>query len=186
MTDFFTGDWHLGHNNIIKYANRPFKDIDEHDSTIIYNVNSLVMPGDRLFNVGDVAFKGAVDQIEVYRRRFNCKNIFVTFGNHDLKNQKILSKFFTILPAEYMYESEGYSIVLSHYAMRVWNKSHHGVAQLYGHSHGKLPPIPGYKAFDVGVDSWDYKPISLAQVKAEMNRLCPSGVTTTGDHHGKK
>jgi hypothetical protein len=29
--------------------------------------------------------------------------------------------------------------VLCHYAMRVWNRSHHGAWHLYGHSQGESP-----------------------------------------------
>ena len=31
-------------------------------------------------------------------------------------------------------------VVLCHYAMRVWDRSHYGSWHLYGHSHGNLPP----------------------------------------------
>ena len=41
-------------------------------------------------------------------------------------------------------------IVLCHYAMRVWNKSHHGNFMLYGHSHGSLADDPNSMSFDVG------------------------------------
>jgi calcineurin-like phosphoesterase family protein len=43
---------------------------------------------------------------------------------------------------------------------------------LYGHSHGGLPPVPGAPSFDIGVDAWEYRPLSLTEVKAEMKRLC--------------
>jgi hypothetical protein len=36
----------------------------------------------------------------------------------------------------------GQPIVLCHYAMRVWNRSHHGAWHLYGHSRGNLPAAP--------------------------------------------
>lgn len=178
--DYFTGDWHLDHANIIKYCNRPFKSVGEMNSTIIDNINDVVMPNDRIFNVGDVALRANLGAL---RKRINCKNIFVVPGNHDRVNE--LKNHFTVLPQCYVYENEGYSIVLCHYAMRVWARSHHGVAHLYGHSHGTLPPIDGLMTFDVGVDCWNYKPLSLNQVKAEMKRLCPLGKTLSGDHHGK-
>jgi len=37
MKFWFTSDYHLGHANIIKYCNRPFKGIDQMNSTIIRN-----------------------------------------------------------------------------------------------------------------------------------------------------
>ena len=60
-------------------------------------------------------------------------------------------------------------IVLNHYAMRTWNKSHHGSWHLFGHSHNTL--LPHGQSFDVGVDCWDYTPISVEQVKDKMATL---------------
>ncbi len=42
-------------------------------------------------------------------------------------------------------------IVLCHYAMRVWNASHHGAWQLFGHSHANLEEVG--MQMDVGVDN---------------------------------
>ncbi len=184
MTDWFTGDTHFSHANIIQYCSRPFKDISEMDSVIINNLNDLVLPDDRLFHLGDVAFKGAAGTLPKLRARINCKNIFVVPGNHD--REKELRRYFTTLPQCYIYRDGDYRIVLSHYAMRVWSSSHHGTTHLFGHSHGKLPIIPETAAFDIGVDCWNFKPLNLNQVKAEMKRLCPLGKTFVGDHHGAK
>ena len=62
------------------------------------------------------------------------------------------------------------SIVLLHYAMKVWNKSHHGAWHLYGHSHGSLPESEDSLSFDCGVDSHDYRPISYDEVKRIMSK----------------
>jgi calcineurin-like phosphoesterase family protein len=61
------------------------------------------------------------------------------------------------------------SIVLFHYALRVWNRAHYGAWHLYGHSHGTLPDIPGSLSLDVGVDCHDFTPLSYNEVKAMMN-----------------
>lgn len=75
MTTWFTGDWHLGHTNIIRYCNRPFKDVTEMNSSLINNINELVMPNDRIINLGDVAFKGAEEMLPKWLARINCKDI---------------------------------------------------------------------------------------------------------------
>jgi calcineurin-like phosphoesterase family protein len=57
--------------------------------------------------------------------------------------------------------------------MRVWPKSHYGTWHLFGHSHGCLEPWG--KSFDVGVDAWQMRPISINQVKEKMDTLVVVG-----------
>lgn len=176
--DWFTSDWHIDHFNIIKYCFRPFKTTEEMNNFILNETNKLVMPNDRLFHLGDVALK-KIDLANL-KSRINCKHIYVIPGNHD--REELLKKSFIVLPAEYMYENGDYRVVLSHYAMRVWNHAHHGAGHLYGHSHGKLSPATGpdgrgLSCFDIGVDCWDYRPLSLTEVKAEMKRRTSTVLT---------
>jgi len=70
------------------------------------------------------------------------------------------------------------SIVLCHYAFRVWNKWRYGAWNLYGHSHGSLSPLPQSLSLDVGVDCHDFTPLSYTQVKAIMSTrgfVAPTG-----------
>ena len=53
----------------------------------------------------------------------------------------------------------GHTIVLCHYALRVWHKSHFNSLHFYGHSHGRLPGV--VKSFDVAVDTMNFSPISI-------------------------
>jgi calcineurin-like phosphoesterase family protein len=55
--------------------------------------------------------------------------------------------------------------------MRSWPNSHYASWHLYGHHHGKLPPYG--LSFDVGVDCWDFAPVSLGQVEEKMKTLKP-------------
>lgn len=44
-------------------------------------------------------------------------------------------------------------------------------------------------AFDIGVDAWDYQPLSLTQVKAEFKRLSSTqvkGLIAMDDHHRRE
>lgn len=182
--DWFTADTHLGHHNIIRYCNRPFTDVTHMGNVIISNTNEVVRPNDRLYHIGDVANKEQF--LAEYKERLICKNVFVIPGNHD--REQTLRKYFSVLPQCYMYTEFGnkeFRIVLCHYAMRVWEHSHHGAGMLYGHSHGGLPPVPGAPSFDVGVDSWQYHPLSIIDVKREMKRLCAlKSESTEHNHHG--
>lgn len=178
--DYFTSDTHFGHTNIIKYCNRPFEHVGVMDAKLLDNINEIVGQNDRLFHLGDVAFKGAAKYLPSIRSRIICKNVFVIPGNHDKESQ--LKGHFQILPQCYMYENDGFRMVLCHYAMRVWHHSHHGAGMLYGHSHGGLPAIPGASSFDIGVDCWQYRPLSLLDVKQEMKRLCALAPLPNPEH----
>jgi calcineurin-like phosphoesterase family protein len=72
-------------------------------------------------------------------------------------------------------------IVMCHYAMRVWNRSHRGAWMLYGHSHGSLPDDPGALSIDVGVDCHDYTPIS----HDDIGRIMAKKTWKPIDHHGR-
>ncbi len=63
---------------------------------------------------------------------------------------------------------EGQKIILFHYGLRTWHHDLRGSWHLYGHSHDKLPPYG--KSFDVGVDSWNFTPLSFEDVKREMDK----------------
>ena len=49
---FVTSDPHFYHDNIIKYCNRPFSNVDEMNLTLIRNWNSKVTPEDDVYVIG--------------------------------------------------------------------------------------------------------------------------------------
>lgn len=59
MNNWVTSDLHFGHKNIIKYENRPFKDIEEMDKAIIELWNKTVKKDDKIYILGDFSwYKG--------------------------------------------------------------------------------------------------------------------------------
>lgn len=81
MRTYFTSDWHLGHENIIKYSKRPFENADHMDRVIINNYNSTVGPLDVCYFVGDVGFCG-YEKMKNYISKLNGIKILI-LGNHD-------------------------------------------------------------------------------------------------------
>jgi calcineurin-like phosphoesterase family protein len=59
-------------------------------------------------------------------------------------------------------------IVLCHYSMNVWNRSHHGSWHLFGHSHGGLTDNPNSLSIDVGINCHNYYPIEFEEIKNKM------------------
>jgi calcineurin-like phosphoesterase family protein len=173
---WFTSDCHFGHFNILKLGKgRPFAHIDEMNEALIERHNAVVRPGDLVYNLGDFALKISQKETINIRRRLNG-NIYLISGNHDSIAKSIPGSFVWTKQLERIKPKiDGIPpITLCHYAMRVWHGSHKGTWQLYGHSHGSLPEIPTLLAFDVGVDCWNYTPVSIEQVAAKMKTKIPA------------
>ena len=186
---YFTSDLHLSHRNIIKYVNRPFAHADEMNEEIIQRWNKTVTNNDIIFCLGDVAFEKDRNKLEWMLGRLNGEKHLI-WGNHDklLKTIK-WSKYFQTatdmrivnIPPE-SNEGKGQRIVLCHYAFRVWDQSHHGTWNLYGHSHGTLPDDNKMLSCDVGVDCWDFAPVSMEQLNKFMSKKNWRAI----DGHGSK
>lgn len=182
MNTFFTADTHFQHANIIKYCNRPFPSVGEMDEALIRNWNSVVGPSDVTYHLGDFSFRDPSQ----YLRRLNG-HIYFVHGNHDkpMKHYQTIhdrERKVTFLPALAEATVECQTIVLCHYSLRTWNKSHYGVWHLYGHSHGTLPDDPHARSLDVGVDVHGYRPIAFEEVSIYMAKKLWKPI----DHHEEK
>ena len=172
ISTLFTADQHWFHTNSIQYCNRPFKTVDDMNSVLIDNWNSVVRPQDVVWHLGDFCFAKGESVIEYLCNSLNGK-INLVLGNHDkyIKNHRHVYKYFENVYNSYVETKvNGVDMTLCHYAMRVWNKSHWGSWHLYGHSHGTLPDINTSLSIDVGVDARNYTPISFEEVEAIMRK----------------
>jgi calcineurin-like phosphoesterase family protein len=131
---------------------------------IVQEWNKIVKPGDVAWILGDLCFKASV--WEKYASRFNGQ-INVIYGNHDPKEFRQRAKWtdykFASAHDVKMIEVNGQRIFMSHFAHRVWPNGHHGAWHLYGHDHGSLPDYG--MSTDVGVDAWNFKPVSFEELK---------------------
>lgn len=174
MNTWFTADPHFGHANIIRYCNRPFADSVEMDKEIIKRYNERVGRNDLVYIIGDFCF----NNFDFYFNQLNGLKVFVK-GNHDREAWKNREKFYAYSDSYREIKVNDQEITLCHYAMRVWNKSHYGSWNLYGHSHGSLPDDPHARAIDVGVDCHNYAPISFDEVARIMEKKLWKPI----DHH---
>ena len=166
MAIFFTSDTHFGHDAIRRNCNRPFADVKEMDRSLIANWNARVRRTDIVYHLGDFSYK-ACEGIADYRRKLNGMIHFIR-GNHDLQTEGLLESIFDSVGDLSSIKIEGQRIILCHYAMKVWDRSHLGSWQLFGHSHGNMPDDPQLLSLDVGVDCHNYQPISFEMVKEAM------------------
>jgi calcineurin-like phosphoesterase family protein len=162
---WFTADWHYSHTNIIKYCNRPFSNVDEMNATLINNFKNLVNRGkDTLYFLGDLSFN-AEDFKLLMEFVFPENTVFIR-GNHD-RVPKEIERLYKIYDQKTI-NIDGQIIILNHFCLRVWDRSHYNSWHLYAHSHGTLPSIG--KSHDVGVDNNNFMPISFEQLKKIMNK----------------
>jgi len=154
---FFTSDEHYGHANILNHCDRPYSSVEEMDAALIELHNSLVGKEDTVIHAGDFCFSKEREIAEGYLKRLNGEHIILK-GSHDYWPKDAHEIWEKKIEEEY--------VVVCHYAMRVWPRSHFNSWQLYGHSHGKLDPVG--KQWDVGVDNNDFLPVSFEQLKLVM------------------
>lgn len=189
---FFISDLHIGHQNVIRFDGRPFGSVDEMHKIMIEKWNSVVGDDDIVFYLGDLSHRCDIDTVKSVISQLKGK-IYYILGNHDRMRDIVkLGRFEKI----YEYGTEvsikdedanrGYQdIILCHYAILSWNKSHYGSWHLHGHSHGSMMKNPDMswfykrKVIDVGCNMIDYTPISYTQLKEIMSTKQISAV----DHH---
>jgi calcineurin-like phosphoesterase family protein len=65
-------------------------------------------------------------------------------------------------------EVDGTRLILCHYPFRTWDGMYKGAYNLHGHSHGQLAGLT--RQIDIGVDVWNFRPISLSLIRARRAR----------------
>lgn len=82
--DFLISDTHFNHEKIIEFCRHDFKTTDEMNWAIVKIWNATVAPTDRVFHLGDFAFKTGQKKEET-RNLFNQLNgeKHLIIGNHD-------------------------------------------------------------------------------------------------------
>ena len=163
-TYFFTADQHLGHSNIIKYCDRPFTDVEEMNEALISNHNEVVGKNDITIHAGDFAW--TKEKTEAYNavKKLNGRHIFLR-GSHDrwMESEDFHHEIWEK-------KINGVYIVVCHYAMRTWARSHWNSIHLFGHTHGALEGTG--KSMDIGVDTNDFYPYSIDGI-IEMMKTKP-------------
>lgn len=171
MTIWITADHHFGHDNIIPYCNRPFKDAGHMDEVMIMRWNEVVESGDVVYYIGDLTMG---NDAERYVRRLNG-GIYFQRGSHDKWMNGDLSRYtgdiwekHRFIPVIHEIKHNGIYVVMCHYSMRSWARSFHGSVHLYGHFHGRLPDLGRSK--DIGVDTNEFYPYNMDYLVRELTK----------------
>ena len=172
MALFFTSDTHFGDSRILRSARRPFKTIAAHDAQIIAQWQATVGPQDEIWHLGDVAPGYNRAKLDALLADLPGRKHLVT-GNNDDEVTRTHPAWDSVHDYAELTE-DGILCILCHYPLRTWNKIGKGSIDLHGHSHAMLKPLA--RQYDVGVDAWDFRPVTLATIRGR--RRWP-GIRTT-------
>lgn len=159
---WFTSDTHFGHENIIKYCDRPFKDVIEMNQVMYDNWNAIVAPEDEIYHLGDLAlFKKDSPLIELLSGLQGHKHLLL--GNHDKYSRTMFRKagFIDIIHTPIAY----HKFLLSHAPKPV--TSHNCRANIHGHIHnGREVFMVGGKNiyYNVSVECHNYSPVNFVNI----------------------
>lgn len=190
---WFTSDSHFGHRRIIQYTNRPFPDVEAMDEALIANWNARVKNEDTVYHLGDFCFGLTQTAASYFARLQGNIHVLRTSWHHDkswLPSSRLsglvsangthvvfLPPMEVLLFPQYGDGKHPKPVVLCHYPIARWDRSHYGSWHLYGHCHGQFNN--GGLSMDVGVDATGglFRPISIEEVATEMQRksLVPVG-----------
>ena len=160
---YFISDTHFYHEKIIEYVNRPFKDVEEMNNTLIDNWNKRVKHKDEVYILGDFSFGNKEQTLDLLDKLNGRK--YLIQGNHDrvVKDKEVASKFEWIKDYHKL-KYKKYKFILFHYPLMVWDCQHYGAIHLYGHIHSGVAPLGQARMFNMSVEKNNYEPVSIEEI----------------------
>jgi len=177
--NYFTSDLHFGHDKIIDYCERPFRDLAHMTEQLTQRWNDTVGDADDVWVLGDVA---------LYWRRRDLEQVLaglkgrkhLGIGNHDHRDVYKANGWGEVFHYRTLTLANGTPAHLIHdpYRLHLHAPMGSGLV-LHGHLHGRKgrpelhsPRLEGCTFLDVGVDCdyADYRPISEVEIINVLNR----------------
>lgn len=156
---YFSSDHHFGHNNIIRYSDRPFPDTNLMRDCMIGNHNKVISNEDTWICVGDFAFLHDDVANEILNQLNGFKILII--GNHDIYRRKVKNlNFDAIYPCLDMTIWD-IPMFISHYP---FHNIPTGWLNIHGHEHITHREATGNQFYNVNVELHNYKPVSIQKI----------------------
>ena len=156
---WITSDTHFGHENIIRYCDRPFANAAEMDEMLIENWNSVVKDGDIVYHLGDVYLgvegRKAIPKLNGRKR--------LVLGNHDNGKDQALIGGFQKISVWRMFKEFG--LLLTHVPVHESSlyRADRKLLNVHGHIHTNPSPSSDHRC--VCVEQTDYTPVNIAELR---------------------
>jgi calcineurin-like phosphoesterase family protein len=203
---FVTSDWHLYHENSIKFDQRPFKDVEHMSEMLIKNYNKIVPTNGICYFAGDMGI-GNNDSIKKVVEQLNGTKIYI-LGNHDKGADAMIASGFDAVLYGAVFYIAGQRVTLSHCPLRGlyreptdhfknesarggnWHGENkhdrftfndEGQFHLHGHIHSG-PATKGIKErilgrqFDVGLPANHYRPVTMSEIESWIMKTIKQGL----------
>lgn len=199
---FFSADWHIGHENSIKFDNRPFRDLDHMHSELIKNFNKQVPVDGLTYFLGDIATHSAELTKQVIEQLNGTKIIVV--GNHDKNYESLYNAGFAAVMHNATVFIQKERVTMSHCPLTgtfredttdmkgsILGENWHGETRnkrfsvpdegqfhLHGHIHspngGKSTKILN-RQFDCGLPANAYRPVHISHIESWIMKTIKEG-----------
>lgn len=182
MARFFVSDTHFSHQRISELAGRPFDNIQEMNEELIKRWNEVVKPDDTVIHLGDVALGKISESLPLVGRLNGIKLLCpgnhdrIFSGNKEAQRAKFMPEYLRVFGGIMPEIVEGrvgnYNVVFSHfpYTGDSHGEDRHadkrpvddGLPLIHGHVHNEWQT--NGRMMNVGVDVWDYRPVSEDEI----------------------
>jgi calcineurin-like phosphoesterase family protein len=163
---FVYADPHFGHKGVTQFLRtdgtklRPWDNVEDMDNALISLYNSVVRPNDKVYFLGDIAFKpAALNTLQ----HLNGDKVLIK-GNHDTLKLSQYSQYFRDIRAYSIFNR----FLLSHIPVHDSQKSRWR-GNIHGHLHSNVMDDPWYQC--VSVEQTDFKPIDIELVMGRFNDI---------------
>lgn len=189
-----TSDTHFGHQNIIRFCDRPYRSVGEMDYDLLHRWNSVVSPEDTVLHLGDLAL-GPIEESLQVASMLNGRRLLVP-GNHDrvssvqstARRERFRPMYedagFEVLPETVSLLIDNTEVLASHYPYHRdhTEKARHerlrpvdtGLPLVHGHTHSTHVFFDSSKReFHVGVEAHEHLPVHanvLVEWIRDLNR----------------
>ncbi len=169
MKRFLIADTHFGHENIIKYEDRPFENAQEMNQKLIEFWNSTVSDDDLVYVLGDFTLSRRMDIIKNLVSLLHGRKVLI-MGNHDTRKPKdyVECGFEVATRKPLMVES---GVILMHEPFNDKSLVAPNYLYFFGHVHAKHTLMDEFSnCMCVSVERINYRPVDLDECIRKLRK----------------